>query len=383
MEKIKIQDSDIVIGDPLAWPVFSVTGQLLLSEGYVLKTENQKKMLLSQDLYRNPTLEEEIEQQNTGFFTNKLPAICPFETLSSIKSILRSVVTDIYKNSKADHNQTILNLALIVQNLCREHVDPAMGALILDQDSPYIDLHPVLCGILTEILNKRRKIPEQDRIPFIAAALTQNIGMWHEQDILSTQTTPLTDKQRKVIIEHPYKSREIMKAANIDNKDWLDTIFFHHERIDGKGYPSGLVGDAIPESARILAIADIYSAMILPRQYRDGLYVKKALRDIFMQRGSTVDENITQLLIKEIGIYPPGAFVMLNNGEIAIVLKHNISQANCPIVLSVISPRGLPYEFPRKRDTEQEQIFAIEKVISRPENFKVDLNQIWAISSAK
>jgi hypothetical protein len=100
-----------------------------------------------------------------------------------------------------------------------------------------------------------------------------------------------------------------------------------------------------------------------------------------MQRGSTVDESLAQLLIREIGIYPPGAFVMLNNGEIAIVLRHNLKLANCPLVLSVISPRGVPYQNPRKRDTAEEQIFAIEKVISRPENLKLSLDQIWKTSS--
>jgi HD-GYP domain-containing protein (c-di-GMP phosphodiesterase class II) len=380
VEKIKILESDLVIGDPLAWPIYGEEGHLLLNEGYILKTENQKNVLLSKELYRNPTLQE-IEDEKIKVAAQPLPEVSPFETLESIKSTLRDIILNIYKNMKADYNRTILDLAGDVQNLCRDNVDPALGALILDQEAHYIDLHPILCAILIEKLTKRRKIPEQDRLPFIAAALTQNIGMWHEQDILSTQTTPLSDKQRKVINEHPYKSREIMKTVGIDDKAWLDTILFHHERIDGKGYPSGLSGDAIPESARMLALADIYSAMILPRQYRDGLYVKKALRDIFMQRGSTVDESLAQMLIKEIGIYPPGAFVMLNNGEVAIVLKHNVKQANCPQVLSVISPRGLPYEIPRKRETELEQIFAIEKVVSRPENLKINLNQIWGISS--
>ncbi len=380
MDKIKIQDDDLVIGTPLSWAVFGVAGQLLLNEGYVLKTENQKGLLLSQDLYRNPT-KKELEEANT--LAVSLQQISPFETLDTIKVSLRHIISNIHRNIKADYSHSLLELAGIVQNLCRDNVDPALGALILDLEAPYVDLHPVLCAILIEKLTKRTKVPEQDRVPLIAAALSQNIGMWHEQDILSNQTTPLTDKQRKIINEHPHRSREIMKSVGIDNKDWLDTILFHHERIDGKGYPNGLSGDAIPESARVLALADIYSAMVLPRQYRDGIFVKKALRDIFMQRGSTVDENLAQMLIKEIGIYPPGAFVMLNNGEVAVVLKHNAKQANCPTVLSVISPRGLPYEIPRKRDTEQEQIFAIEKVVSRPENLKVNIHQFWGIDAPK
>jgi HD-GYP domain-containing protein (c-di-GMP phosphodiesterase class II) len=379
VDKIKILDSDLVIGDPLAWAVYGQEGHLLLNEGYILKTENQKSVLLAKELYRHPTVQE-IEDEKTKVVGRPLPEVSPFETLDSIKTNLRNIIVNIHKSMPADYNRAILGLAGDIQNLSHNNVDPALGALILDQEAQYIDLHPILCAILIEKLTKRRKIPDQDRLPFIAAALTQNIGMWHEQDILSNQITPLTDKQRKIINEHPYKSREMMKAVGIDDPAWLDTILFHHERIDGKGYPKGLSGNAIPESARMLALVDIYSAMILPRQYRDGLYVKKALRDIFIQRGSMVDENLAQMLIKEIGIYPPGAFVMLNNGEIAIVLKHNAKQANCPLVLSVINPRGLTYQIPRKRDTEQEKIFAIEKVVARPEVLKININQIWDIA---
>jgi HD-GYP domain-containing protein (c-di-GMP phosphodiesterase class II) len=379
VDKIKILDSDLVIGDPLAWAVYGQEGHLLLNEGYILKTENQKSVLLAKELYRHPTVQE-IEDEKTKVVGRPLPEVSPFETLDSIKTNLRNIIVNIHKSMPADYNRAILGLAGDIQNLSHNNVDPALGALILDQEAQYIDLHPILCAILIEKLTKRRKIPDQDRLPFIAAALTQNIGMWHEQDILSNQITPLTDKQRKIINEHPYKSREMMKAVGIDDPAWLDTILFHHERIDGKGYPKGLSGNAIPESARMLALVDIYSAMILPRQYRDGLYVKKALRDIFIQRGSMVDENLAQMLIKEIGIYPPGAFVMLNNGEIAIVLKHNAKQANCPLVLSVINPRGITYQIPRKRDTEQEKIFAIEKVVARPEVLKININQIWDIA---
>jgi HD-GYP domain-containing protein (c-di-GMP phosphodiesterase class II) len=379
MEKIKINDSDLVVGDPLAWSIYSVAGQLLLNEGYILKTVSQKQILLSQELYRNPS-EQEIAEQNSQSIRETLWTESPFEILDTVQRTLRVLIENIFKNIKADYQSLLTDLAAVVQKLCLEHNDPVLGAIILNQESPYVDLHPILCAILTEILTKRRKIPEPDRLPFIAAALTQNIGMWHEQDVLSHQTTPMTHKQQKIVKEHPYKSREIMKAAGIDNKDWLDTILYHHERIDGKGYPKGLSGNDITESARILALTDIYSAMVLPRQYRDGIFVKKALRDIFMQRGSSVDENLAQMLIREIGIYPPGAFVMLNNGEVAVVLKHNPKQANCPWVLSVISPRGIPYEFPRKRDTEQEKIFAIERVISRPVNLKLSLEQIWGIN---
>ena len=117
--------------------------------------------------------------------------------------------------------------------------------------------------------------------------------------------------------------------------------------------------------------------MILPRKYRDGYYVKKALQNIFLQRGKLVDERITQLLIKEIGIYPPGTFVKLTNGDTAIVLRRGTKNANSPIVLSIVTPRGAFFEKPKQRDTIHKDIYGITKVVSRPEDFTMNREEIW------
>jgi HD-GYP domain-containing protein (c-di-GMP phosphodiesterase class II) len=378
MEKIAIQPNDLIVGTSLAWSIYATNGRLLLTEGYVLKTEMQKETLLTQDLFRYPAPNEEIALQPTD--NDPLGLESPFVVLDALRQDLRNLIESSFQSVKLDYNQALMQLAVVVQKLCLHHKDAVLGAIILSQEASYVDLHPVLCALLTEMLTKRRQYPESERLSYIAAALTQNLGMWHEQGTLSAQTTPLTQEQRKIIHNHPELSCRLLQRLGITDPDWLETIRCHHERIDGQGYPQGLSGETIPEPARILALADIYSAMVLPRQYRDGIFVKKALRDIFMQRGSSVDENLAQLLIREIGIYPPGAFVMLNNGELAIVLKHNASKADCPRVLSIISPRGVPYEIPRKRDTEQEHVFAIEKVIPRPKLFALSLEQIWGIS---
>ena len=379
MRTIKIKKDDLVIGHPLPWQVYGANQQLLLNEGFVLNSEKQKETLLSRKPYRLPVQHELTEESSSSKLDTYFKGT-PFDTLNALKQSIVSILDDIHQSQQNDYNRSVLDLASVVQKLCRENADAALGALMLDQDALYTHIHPILCAILTELLTRRRKIPEQDRMPYIAAALTQNIGMLHEQENLTHQSAPLTDKQRKLIHEHPYKSREIMQGVGIDNKDWLNALLLHHERFDGKGYPQGLAGDAIPEPVRILSLADIYSAMILPRQYRDGLFVKQALRDIFMQRGSAVDAELTALLIKEIGIYPPGAFVQLINGETAIVLRRGLKNAHAPLVLSILSPRGAPYSNPQQRETHQNQLYGIVKVVPRIDNLRFNMSQIWGLT---
>ena len=99
--------------------------------------------------------------------------------------------------------------------------------------------------------------------------------------VLNRQTGALTEDQRLMIDTHPLAGVELLQAAGVDDEVWLEAVLQHHERLDGSGYPSGLEGDAISPGARMLAIVDIYSAMVRPRAYREAIHARHALRSLF------------------------------------------------------------------------------------------------------
>jgi putative two-component system response regulator len=72
----------------------------------------------------------------------------------------------------------------------------------------------------------------------------------------------------------------------------------HHERWDGSGYPQGLSGDAIPVSARLMAVADVYDALISTRIYKAGVPHDRAVQEIFQGRGSHFDPDMTDAFIE-------------------------------------------------------------------------------------
>lgn len=379
MDKIQLQDSDLVLGKPLPWPVYDQGGNLLLEKGVALDSVKQKEILLARGMFREFTQEEQTAEIARKEKQKKL-FDSPFLMLNAVKQNLSTILSEMSQGVSSDYELRVTKLAKVVQKLCYENADAALGAVLLDQEAPYIYVHPVLCAILSELLNQRRKISVDNRIPFIAAALTQNIGMLTLQEELTHQEGPLTEIQQKAVRAHPYKGVEILRDLQVTDSVWLDTILFHHERPDGSGYPRGLQGKAIPDQARLLSLADIYSAMILPRKYRDGFFVKQALRDLFLQRGKMVDEQMAVMLIKEIGVFPPGSFVKLANNEIAVVLRRGVKKANCPVCLSVISPRGAPYQNPIIRDTKDDKSYAIEAVIPRVEEVKLDFHKLWGVT---
>lgn len=375
MKKIQLQDSDLNVCQPLPWPVYAEDGELLLEKGQAITGERQKRILLTRGLYREASPEEarELEKQE------KFSLASPFNVLDAIRQNVNRILDDMNAAIDSDYHQRVIKVATVIQKLCQENADAALGAIIFDQLALYSHIHPVMCALLTELLLRRQKIPSQDRLLCIAAALTQNIGMLDLQDLLNKQTAPLSKQQQIAIHKHPIISHDILQCLGISDKEWLDTVLKHHERPDGSGYPYNLKGEEISLFARTLSLSDIYSAMVLPRDYRDGYFVKKALRDIFMQRGSAVDTELAELLIKEIGIYPPGSFVRLANGDTAIVISRGRKQANAPMVLSILSPRGAPYKNPRRIDTLQQDLYGIVKVIPRPDRVHLDRNQIWGL----
>ncbi len=375
MQKIQLNKEDLEVGQPLQWPVYAQDNELLLDKGQIVQSERQKHILLTRGLFRKPTDEESKTLNNK----QRVSLSSPFTVLDVIRQNVSRILQDMNRGQDSDYDHRVTKVASVIQKLCYENADATLGAVMLDQDAVYTQVHPVLCAILTELLLRRKKIPAEDRVLYLSAALTQNIGMLTLQDILSQQESPLTLDQQIAVKKHPAVGCEILKGMGIAHKEWLDTVLNHHERPDGSGYPNALEGDNISLYAKVLSLADIYSAMVLPRKYRDGYFVKKALKDIFIQRTESVDATLAQLLIKELGIYPPGAFVQLANGDTAIVIHRGVKQADAPLVLSILSPRGSPYKNPQRKDTKHKDLYGIIKVIPRVQGLELDKNSIWGL----
>jgi HD-GYP domain-containing protein (c-di-GMP phosphodiesterase class II) len=107
---------------------------------------------------------------------------------------------------------------------------------------------------------------------------------------------PLTLPELAAIRRHPWAGADLVmpiRSARIA----LPYVLFHHERWDGKGYPSGLRHEAIPVQARVLAIADAFDAMVSPRPYRHVLSHERALEEISACAGTQFDPVLAELFI--------------------------------------------------------------------------------------
>jgi len=95
----------------------------------------------------------------------------------------------------------------------------------------------------------------------------------------------LTDGEYRHIMEHPVIGARILGPLLRDAPLVIAIVRSHHERIDGKGLPDGLRGDAIPPVVRIVSVADAFDAMTSERPYRPSLPVERALEELRLFRG--------------------------------------------------------------------------------------------------
>jgi putative nucleotidyltransferase with HDIG domain len=127
------------------------------------------------------------------------------------------------------------------------------------------------------------------------AAILHDIGKIGVPDAILNKPGLLTDAEYAVIQEHPVRGYEIIKGVRSLKRE-LDGVRYHHERLDGSGYPDGLAGDAIPLDARIIAVADVYDALTAARTYRDAWTPARALRAIDADAGIKLDARCVAAL---------------------------------------------------------------------------------------
>jgi putative two-component system response regulator len=133
------------------------------------------------------------------------------------------------------------------------------------------------------------------------ACLVHDIGKVGIPDSILMKPNILTENEYEIMKKHPEIGNFIINPS-IGNKKILNAVLYHHERFDGKGFPEGLKGKKIPESARILAIADSLSAMLSKRPYRKGLEKKEIIKELTKNSGTQFDPELVEIsldLIKE------------------------------------------------------------------------------------
>jgi len=376
MEKHRIMMADLIIGEPLPWDVFDAAGKLLLVKGHVLRNERQIESLVDRGLFidamergkRRPTAEQVSEPPSA------------LRMINAINRRLEALLVNLPNESKAE--EKLLEVATALVRAAISEPEVALAAILLNQQCGIYPIrHSIDTAIVSALVARVMRKPD-DEVKLIAvSALTMNVAMLRLQEKLQHSDAPLSPDDSRLIHGHPEEGVRQLQQAGVAQPDWLSWVLHHHENEDGSGYPLGKRGTDIPANAKIISLADRYCARISARHYRKPLLPNAALRDILLTDKNNLDPSLATTFIHELGIYPIGTYVRLQNGEIGVVTGRGPSTTT-PKVHALIGPRGAPLAHPCKRDTDK-QLYAIRDVLTEEQAAsRFTMQQLWGSAAA-
>lgn len=169
-------------------------------------------------------------------------------------------------------------------------------AKTIDAKDKYTRGHSVRVAYYSRELAKRMGKPEEEQEKIYRIALLHDVGKIRIPDTIINKPGRLTDQEFSMIKLHTVAGYHILKGSKRFD-EMAQGAKYHHERYDGKGYPSGLKGDNIPEYARIIAVADSYDAMTSNRIYRDALPQSVVRKEIEKGKGTQFDPEIADIML--------------------------------------------------------------------------------------
>lgn len=379
-DQVRLNISDIAIGEPLPWDVYGAGNKLLLRRGHVVESARLAEELVQRGMFIDAGQAERLvrARNDTPASKKEIPSSLRLINLATkrLERLLYNLANE------PDAQAKILEVAKALTYATNISADIVVASVFVNQSAAsYAIRHCVDTALIALHIARAMKKSEEETQAIMAAALTMNVGMLRQHDQLASKEQALSEKESEVVRNHPVQGVEILKQAGITHPEWLSYVLLHHENEDGSGYPRGKEVGEIPQNAKLLAIADRYCAAVSSRKYRKTLLPSAALRDVLIANGKPIDQLLAAYFIKELGTYPPGTFVRLQNGEIGVVTRRGKAAAT-PVVHTFIGPRGAPLSFPIQRDTSKELYAIRDTLYSDQAVLLFSMQQLWGDEAA-
>lgn len=166
----------------------------------------------------------------------------------------------------------------------------------VEAKDPYTKGHSDRVAQYSLLIGKKMGLSEEEQNKLLIGGLFHDIGKIGVPDTILRKTDKLTDEEYSEIKNHPSIGAHILAPATIF-QDIIPIVKHHHEKFDGRGYPSQLKGEDIPLYARIAAVADTFDAMTSKRPYRDALPVETVIAEVERCKGTQFDPQIADIFL--------------------------------------------------------------------------------------
>ena len=274
-----------------------------------------------------------IEYEDTKTTTEEMPVarMAIDDASNRVVSIMESV-----KSGKAINVEQVKTVVEpIVESIIR-NPDALMWLTQMRNKDSYTYSHSVDNCALAIAFGRHMGLPKSDLDTLAMGLLLMDVGKMKIPSEVLNKTEPLTEEEYKLVRSHVQHSVKILEKSEGIDIDIINIALTHHERFDGSGYPSGLVGPQTPVYGRIAAIIDCYDAMTSQRPYSKPVSAYKALQEIYNWRNKYFQEELVEQFLQCLGVFPTGTLVEMQTGEVGIVMAQNKTRRMSPQVMLIL-----------------------------------------------
>lgn len=330
---VKDIENNMIIGRD----VLGSNGEILLAEGFeineglrIRRLLNQHNILFVRILNEQTNkIKEDIlrEKDKISFdhFDNKELVKVVNKITENRESMKKSFDKFVKgeKVEKADMEEKITNTLNVFE--AKMNVFQIMQSIKHLDDITYSHCHNV--ALVSYTIGRWMGLEEKDLQELALSGFLIDIGKIRIEKDLLNKVERLTNDEFVELKKHSTLSYEIIKDYEFIGDRVKDAVLLHHERMDGSGYPLGIKGEKIPMFAKIVAIADIYNALISDRPYRDKKTPFEAIKILETEYMEKLDTNILYIFLRRIASNYIGQKVLFNSGErgeIIFMPQHNL-----------------------------------------------------------
>ena len=382
MKYVPIPVAMLEVGKPLPVNVVSDTGQLLLRKGQPIVSEQHRDKLHAFNASTSPSDAQAWQRAyermvhellRSGVDVQEIARMpMPAEIRESDyvvgrqfdggwldrQEVLRGIL---YQGGLAINPlQRLADIQKKAMSLLHADADDSLFCLyqaLADDSLGYCATHALLCAVMCELTATKLGIDTAHRHSLVAAALTMNIGMARDQGSMARQSSDITEWQRTLIAEHPARGADILAGFGVDDVDQLDIVRWHHAPDHANAYPANHA------ARRLLALADSFVARTTARKTRASQSAVKAVKAMVLKAQG--DElGVGSAMAQAVGFYPPGSYVQLVTGEMAISVMRG-QRANMPWVITIADKDGIPAVKYQCKDTSDPAL-----AIAAPVNYE-------------
>lgn len=311
---MKVRVNDLKEGMKLRLEVYH-SGNVLMNKNQILTTKHIERLKNFSILEVHIESEEEAKMARIREEESKIKK--EFEevykkTVEKTKNVFASAKEGQLDEEAVDNvvNSTISNL--------EKNTDIFLTLLEMREENNYLYEHSIKTAIIAMSIGAKLAYDKEKLELLGKAALLHDIGMFSVDKNIVNKEGKLSYEELNKVRKHTEFGFELLKDQE---EEVRLSALYHHERMDGEGYPRGLNGEEIPEIVKIVSIADLYAALISERVYRDAKDPKEVIKYLMSVASKQVDTNIVKKLLENMSMFSMGSYVRLSNGLRAKVVK--------------------------------------------------------------